>query len=124
MSTRIDTPMRREPVAIERRAITPARRARILARDGGACRYPGCAATCGLEVDHIVPLALGGRDVDDNLETLCAAHHVQKTRLDARLIAKARRAGAKHRGEYPPSKAKIRSRPFPPPRDWGEDDDG
>jgi 5-methylcytosine-specific restriction endonuclease McrA len=124
MSTRIDTPMIREPVAIEARALTPARRAGILARDGGHCRYPGCQATSGLEVDHIVPLALGGRDRDANLETLCVVHHVQKTRQDARLIAKARRAGAKHRGEFPPSKAKIRSRPFPPTRDWREDDDG
>lgn len=123
MSTRINTPMTREPVAIAPRAITAARRARLIARDGGQCRHPGCAATHGLEVDHIVALGLGGRDSDDNLETLCAVHHRQKTRHDARLIAKARRAGAKHRGEFPPSKAKIRSRGFPPTRDWRDNDD-
>jgi 5-methylcytosine-specific restriction endonuclease McrA len=69
------------------------------------CRYPGCKATSGLEVDHIVPLALGGRDRGANPETLCAAHHLQKTRQDARPIAKARRAGAEHRGA--PSKSKL-----------------
>jgi len=124
MSTRLDSPMVREPVVIQSRAMTAGRRARLIARDGGHCRYPGCVATSGLEVDHIVPLALGGRDSDDNLETLCPVHHRQKTRLDARLIAKAKRAGAKHRGEFPPSKAKIRSRRFPPTRDWREDDAG
>lgn len=122
MSTRVATPIRREPVEIVARAISASRRAQIIARDRGRCCYPGCAATSGLEVDHIVALALGGRDADDNLETLCAAHHQQKTRLDARLIAKAKRAGAKHRGEFPPSKAKIRSRGFAPTRDWRDDD--
>lgn len=123
MSTRIDCPMVREPVVIVLRALTPARRARIIARDGGHCRYPGCTTTDGLEVDHIVALGLGGRECDDNLETLCAVHHLQKTRQDARLIAKARRAGAKHRGEFPSSKAKIRRRLFQPTRDWREMDD-
>ena len=117
-ATCVATPLIREPVQIVPRVLSPARRARILVRDGGRCRYPGCAQTIGLEVDHIVALALGGRDTDDNLETLCAAHHLQKTKCDARLIAKAKRVGAKHRGEFPPSKAKIRSRRFPPTRDW------
>ena len=122
MSTRIDCPMVREPVEIAVRAISAARRARIIARDGGRCRYPHCTATTGLEVDHIVALGLGGRDSDANLETLCVVHHLQKTRRDARMIAKARRAGAKHRGEFPASRAKLRSRGFPPTRDWRDDD--
>lgn len=120
MSTCINTPMHREPVEIEGRSMTAARRARIIARDGGTCRYPDCEATHGLEVDHIVCLALGGRDSDENLETLCYDHHKQKTRRDVGLIAKAKRAGAKHRGEYPASKAKIRSRGFAKSRDWSD----
>jgi 5-methylcytosine-specific restriction endonuclease McrA len=120
-ATRVATPMVREPVEIAERDLTPARRARILARDGHRCRYPGCDRTTGLEVDHIVALGLGGRDSDENLETLCAAHHRQKTKRDAGLIAKAKRAGAKHRGKFPPSKARIRSRGFPPTRDWTDD---
>ena len=122
-ASRIDAPLRREPVETAARDLSPGRRAGILARDGGQCCYPACTATADLEVDHVVPLALGGRDGDDNLETLCAAHHRQKTRSDARMIAKARRAGTKHRGEYPPSKAKIRSRGFAPTRDWRDDAD-
>jgi hypothetical protein len=122
-ASRIATPMILEPVAIAERALCPARRARILARDGHRCRYPGCAQTTGLEVDHVIALGLGGRDADDNLETLCKAHHRQKTRADATRIAKAKRAGAKHRGEFPPSKAKIRSRGFRPTRDWNDEAD-
>lgn len=121
-ATRIETPLHRELVEIAERALTPLRRARILTRDGYRCRYPGCGQTGDLEVDHIVALGLGGSDRDDNLETLCGAHHQQKTKRDASLIAKAKRAGAKHRGEFPPSKAKIRSRGFQPTRAWKDGD--
>jgi 5-methylcytosine-specific restriction protein A len=30
--------------------------------------------------DHILPLALGGRDVDDNIRCLCQDHHDRVTR--------------------------------------------
>lgn len=35
-------------------------------------------------VDHIVPKARGGRDDDDNLQSLCAPCHDAKTRREAR----------------------------------------
>lgn len=114
---RIDTPAELEPVEIDQRRMTPARRARIIARDGH-CKHPGCEITERLEVDHIVCLELGGKDEDWNLQALCYEHHKRKTAQDVRMIAKARRAGAKHRGEFPPSKAKLRSRGFRPTRDW------
>lgn len=110
--SRIATPPIREPVEIEPRAMTPARRARILARHNGCCAYPECAETVGLELDHTIPLALGGRDADDNLRPLCGPHHKAKTALDVKLIAKAKRAGLNHRGEFPPAKQKIRNRGF------------
>jgi 5-methylcytosine-specific restriction protein A len=118
----IDTPLHREPVEIDGRAMTPARRARIIARDGGHCRYPECEVATGLEVDHIVALELGGRDRDENLQTLCHDHHKAKTKLDAALIAKARRRKAKAEGTFPPSKAKIRGGGFRPTREWSERD--
>lgn len=31
------------------------------------------------EIDHIVPLSLGGDDTDENVQGLCEAHHQQKT---------------------------------------------
>lgn len=108
----IDTPMHRAPVEIDVRRMSTARRARIIARDGGCCRYPECEVSTGLEVDHIIALALGGRDSDDNLETLCAAHHLTKTKRDVKLIAQAKRRGLKHRGEFPPAKQKLKGRGF------------
>jgi 5-methylcytosine-specific restriction endonuclease McrA len=102
-------PAEREPVEIDGRRMTPARRARIIARDG-CCRYPGCEVAEGLEVDHIVALELGGRDRDDNLQALCVPHHKAKTKIDAGLIAKARRRKAKHEGTAPPPTQRLRSR--------------
>lgn len=32
------------------------------------------------EVDHIIPLARGGKDTDDNVRSLCRAHHEARTR--------------------------------------------
>ena|SRR3990167_7668965 len=45
----------------------------VFVRDGFACRYCGRAATDGavLEVDHVHPRALGGRDEMNNLVTAC-----------------------------------------------------
>lgn len=100
------------PVEIDARSMSPARRARIIARDGGKCRYPECEETKGLEVDHIVCLALGGRDRDDNLESLCGPHHLAKTKRDMGLIARAKRRQMKHEGTFPPAKQKLRGRGF------------
>lgn len=36
------------------------------------------------QVDHRIPLADGGTDDLDNLQTLCLAHHGQKTRAEQR----------------------------------------
>lgn len=111
----------REPVQVDGRHMTPARRARIIARDKH-CRHPGCEAVETLEIDHIVALELGGKDEDWNLQALCYDHHKQKTAQDVRLIAKAKRLRLTHLGLKPPSKAKIRSPRFRPTRDWSERD--
>lgn len=44
-------------------------RPRIFARDNYQCRI--CGATAPLEVDHVTPIAKGGTNDDDNLQTLC-----------------------------------------------------
>lgn len=46
------------------------------------------------EVDHVVPVALGGTDDPDNLETACSACHKRKSGGEAKLIAKSRRIRA------------------------------
>lgn len=58
------------------------RTARIKARDLYTCA--GCGrVTPELEVDHIVPLHLGGADRDANLELLCIPCHRKKTASEA-----------------------------------------
>jgi 5-methylcytosine-specific restriction protein A len=52
-------------------------RLRILVRDGAACVKCGCGVD--LEVDHIVPLFLGGQESDLNRQVLCVDCHRAKT---------------------------------------------
>lgn len=104
-------PFPSEDVELEPRAVSPAAKARIIKRDKH-CTYPGCEIATGLEVDHIVALALGGKNADANLQALCGDHHKTKTAADAKAIAKAKRRFMKHRGTFPPAKQQIRSRGF------------
>ena len=34
------------------------------------------------EIDHIIPLAMGGSDTDDNVQGLCKPHHDEKTAIE------------------------------------------
>lgn len=101
-----------------RKAMSPARRKRILDAHDNHCGHEGCEATDRLEIDHDIPLALGGSEDDGNLIALCYPHHKEKTRLDIWQIAKAKRQ-RKLIEEVIPSKRPIRSnpviqsRPFP-----------
>lgn len=60
-------------------------RDRIKRRDNGLCQE--CARqgrlTVGHEVDHIIGIAKGGTDDDDNKELLCHDCHATKTATDA-----------------------------------------
>lgn len=70
------------PVVIHRRKTpTKGRRFDVFKRDGYKCRI--CRQAGGeLEVDHIVPLAKGGANAMDNLQTVCRACNRSKgTRL-------------------------------------------
>jgi 5-methylcytosine-specific restriction endonuclease McrA len=93
-----------------RKAMTPARRKRCLEANGNVCAYEGCVSTDRLEIDHIVPLALNGKDEDSNLIPLCYVHHKEKTRRDIWQIAKAKRQRSGIE-EVEPSKRPIRSNP-------------
>lgn len=65
-------------------------RERIRARDCGLCQE--CKrqgrTTVGYPVDHIVALADGGSDSDDNKETLCQPCHDAKSALEAKARAR------------------------------------
>jgi hypothetical protein len=67
-----------EPCVVRVRSKAPGRaappgwaatRLRIFERDGHCCTY--CGSSDGLECDHIVAVASGGSDDDDNLTTAC-----------------------------------------------------
>ena len=61
------------------------------------CQQPIVPAK-GFDLDHRIPLAMGGEDVVSNLQPLCNPCHRLKTKGDVGAIAKARRAEAKHYG--------------------------
>ena len=63
------------------------RRARILARDQGICHV--CGQPGADEVDHVIPLAEGGPDTDENCAAIhgrpCHADKTQREALRGRL---------------------------------------
>jgi hypothetical protein len=62
------------PEGRPRRPISPKLRLAVMERDSFCCRLCGHSAKAhgvALEVDHIVPVALGGTNELDNLQTLC-----------------------------------------------------
>jgi hypothetical protein len=65
------------PVSVGRsQYVVPARtRTVIEQRDHGVCRVPGCDATLGLEVHHLIHWEHGGRTDTDNLLLVCGKHH-------------------------------------------------
>lgn len=92
---------------------------RIWAKHEGRCAISGRKLGPGEgEIDHILPLGLGGRHAEDNLQVLSTEAHKAKTRADMDVTVKVRRVHAKHHGYWPESKAKIRSRGFPKSRPY------
>jgi hypothetical protein len=56
-------------------AVSPATRRRVLRRDHGCCVVPGCCNATFVDLHHLDLKSDGGPHSDDNLVTLCAAHH-------------------------------------------------
>ena len=85
----------------------------VFTRDEGRCSYVGssgrrCASTQALQVDHIHPIALGGRGTPSNLRLLCAFHN----RLEAeRILGTVGYAAA--RSTPPPAPGRGSSRTTP-----------
>lgn len=67
----------------------------------------------GYDLDHHIPLEIGGDDSDDNLRPLCRPCHRLKTKGDATDIAKARRRQDRHTGTHTPA-GSLQSRGFDP----------
>lgn len=85
---------RHDPLAVPVKRKSPVRgsstiraavRRPVWIRDGGRCSYfgPGgirCESRKFLELDHIIPRALGGPDTVENLRLLCRAHNDSERR--------------------------------------------
>ena len=63
---------------VERGKVSNKMRFAIYARDGNRCRMCGRYFSSGLEIDHIIPIAKGGKSTYDNLQSLCHSCNVKK----------------------------------------------
>lgn len=65
----------------QRRLMTPELRRQIAKRDNYTCQICGkyMPDLIGLQIDHIVPIAKGGKSVPDNLQVLCSRCNGQKS---------------------------------------------
>lgn len=96
---------------MNRRPLSTRERLRLYDLHGGLCHICNCVidrVRDRWDVEHVLALALGGADDDDNRQPAHTRCHKVKTADDLGHIAKAKRREAKHLGAKPPS-----SRPMP-----------
>jgi len=85
-----------------RKHITAKLRARVFNANGGICHI--CGGKIGAirperwEVEHIIPLALGGEDEPENMAPAHYQCHKEKTKEDVKQIAKSKRIINRHKG--------------------------
>ncbi len=91
-----------------RRSLSKSQRLDVLHAAGGLCHICGevinLARGDKMEVEHVIPLGLGGADDVTNWRPAHAACHRHKTKGDVKVIAKAKRVKAKHEGQFRPSR--------------------
>lgn len=101
------------------RTTTPEHRARrrnVLDRDDHQCRIRGPRCTrIATVADHIVALALGGTDTDDNMQAACAPCNQWKAALEANE-AKSRLRNRKRSAPQPIGTKAWGTPPHPHPR--------
>jgi hypothetical protein len=83
--TNEDAAARRSSSAAPRSAIPARVKRAVWARDGHCCQWrlasgERCGAARFLQLDHIVPVARGGRSTLENLRVVCARHNLQAAR--------------------------------------------
>jgi len=82
--------LRRIPAAVERE---------VRLRDGSRCQYPldsggVCGSTWQVELDHVVPVALGGPSTVANLRCACRSHNRRASELLLGEVVMARQRGS------------------------------
>lgn len=89
-------------------------RLRVFERWGGVCGLSGRKIRAGdkWELDHRIPLILGGKHAESNLWPTLSDAHKAKTARDVQAKSKADRIRAKHLGLWPKSKRPLKSRGF------------
>lgn len=85
-----------------RRSLSPTRRLAIFLAADGLCHLCGQRIQVGerWDVEHPIPLALGGADDESNMSPAHVKCHAGKSAADAGDIARAKRREAKHLGAY------------------------
>jgi 5-methylcytosine-specific restriction endonuclease McrA len=80
-----------------RRRFTAAEKAEVLDRQNGLCDC-GCGRSIldAVEFDHTIAIALGGQDALHNINARLPECHLRKTKIDVKMIAKAKRRKRKH----------------------------
>lgn len=94
---------------MKRRRLTADERKLLLKGSGFRCHICGGQIHVGQawEVEHVIPLAMGGEDGGDNLKPAHVKCHRTKSDQDAADIARAKRRESRHLG------ARQSSRPLP-----------
>lgn len=83
-----------------RRHLSTRQRRQIFEAREGLCHICSCPVHAGdaWDLDHVLPLALGGADEPDNLAPAHTKCHREKTRQDVHRIRKADRQRDRHMG--------------------------
>lgn len=95
-------------------AIPPRVKERVAARAGDRCQHcqREIVGKLRAEFDHVIPLILGGKHAETNLQLLCNECHAGKTALDLKLKSKVasirkRRLGLVPKKPQSPYKRKL-----------------
>lgn len=86
-------------------AIPPRVQERVAGKSNDCCAVCTRPAKPG-QVDHVIPLILGGMHRESNLQWLCVPCHAAKTKLDVKLKAKVARIRKVNLGIRKPSRIK------------------
>ena len=97
-----------------RRKLTAARRLAFFRSSGEMCSL--CKGKIdgtreAWEIEHTIPVEMGGKDDETNWTIVHAKCHKVKSKTDAKNLAKAKRREARHQGVPKAPKVKIKVRP-------------